>query len=93
MTTKKGEWNDWVGDLFSPAVDVTVKDLLGEDEKEEEETVIQSKIKHVSAFDPDAIRRVYERVHLMSVMDDEMKAQQQAKSQQAKGEGHRCHGI
>ncbi|XP_033760501.1 myosin-8-like isoform X2 [Pecten maximus] len=76
MATQQEEWNDWVGELFAPAVDVTVKDLLGE-KTPEEETVIKARIKHVSAFDPEAIRKVYERVRLMSVMDDEMKAQQQ----------------
>ncbi|XP_021351519.1 rho-associated protein kinase 2-like [Mizuhopecten yessoensis] len=80
MATQQKEWNDWVGELFAPAVDVTVKDLLGE-KTPEEETVIKSRIKHVSAFDPEAVRRVYERVHLMSVMDEEMKAQKQSEAE------------
>ncbi|XP_069104755.1 coiled-coil domain-containing protein 160 homolog [Argopecten irradians] len=80
MATQRKEWNDWVGELFAPAVDVSVKDLLGE-KTPEEETVIKAKIKHVSSFDPEAIRKVYERVRLMSVMDDEMKSQQQMETE------------
>ncbi|XP_060080355.1 myosin-4-like isoform X1 [Ylistrum balloti] len=80
MATNQKEWTDWVGELFPPAVDVTVKDLLGE-KTPEEETVIKARIKHVSAFNPEAIRQVYERVHLMSVMDEEMKSQQRLKTE------------
>ena len=67
------EWNDWVAELFAPSFDITVKDVL-EDKTDDAE--IKSKIKRVSAFDPEAIKKVYERVHMMTVLDEEMRRQQ-----------------
>ncbi|XP_052217807.1 probable inactive protein kinase DDB_G0270444 [Dreissena polymorpha] len=66
-----GEWKDWVGELFEPAFGATIEDLVaGEDEPKN-----KPRVKHMSVHDPEAIRKVYERVHMMAILDEEMRAQ------------------
>lgn len=77
--TTKGEWHDWVGELFEPVFGATIDDLVAH----EEEPDNKPKVKHISVYDPDAVRRVYEKVQVMTKLDEEMRRQQsrQAKKQ------------
>lgn len=83
MDTKKpkAEWHDWVGELFEPVFGATIDDLVAH----EEEPDNKPKIKHVSVYDPDAVRKVYEKVHMMTKLDEEMREQRrrQARRQEA----------
>ncbi|KAL3847670.1 hypothetical protein ACJMK2_018570 [Sinanodonta woodiana] len=79
----KQEWHDWVGELFEPHFGVTVESLLNKAIPANEESAIQSKVHYVAPFDADAIRNVYRKVHIMTVLDEEMRTQ---KWRQAKGE-------
>ncbi|KAK3589679.1 hypothetical protein CHS0354_015185 [Potamilus streckersoni] len=81
----KQEWHDWVGELFEPHFGITVESLLNKDTHVNEESAIQSKVHYVAPFDADAIRNVYRKVHMMTVLDEEMKTQ---KWRRAKGEHH-----
>lgn len=76
--TSQTQWRDWIGELFTPTLDVEVGELLG---NVEDEGPIQSKIKHVAAFDPEAIRQVYERVRVMMALDEEMKKSDKQRKQ------------
>lgn len=71
--SQTAEWHDWVGELFEPAFAATIEDLVAH----EEEPRNKPRIKHVSVYDPDAIRKVYEKVHMMTVLEEEMKKEQQ----------------
>lgn len=70
-STTKGEWHDWVGELFEPAFGATIDDLVAH----EEEAKNKPRVKHISVYDPEAVRKVYERVHMMTVLDEEMRRQ------------------
>ncbi|XP_052784734.1 uncharacterized protein PF3D7_1120000-like [Mya arenaria] len=65
------EWKDWVGELFEPIYGATIDDLVA-GEKEAEN---KPRVKHISVHDPEAVRKVYERVHMMTLLDEEMRAQ------------------
>ena len=60
---------DWILDLFSPSYAHAADVFEGKHEVKEE----GRKIKVVSAFDPESIKNVYERVHMMLKMDEEVK--------------------
>lgn len=77
--TSQTQWRDWVGELFTPTLDVEVEELLG---NVEDDSPIQSKIKHVAAFDPEAIKQVYERVRVMMALDEEMKKSDKQRKQE-----------
>ena len=64
------EWHDWVEELFSPSLDLEKETIM---EGVKKEGVVRSKIKRISMLDPETVREVYERVHMMSVMNEEMK--------------------
>ena len=64
------EWHDWVADLFSPSIDVGVEAILHGIDKD---NAVKSKIKRVSALDPEGVKKIYEKVHMMTVLDREMK--------------------
>ncbi|XP_045200205.2 cingulin-like [Mercenaria mercenaria] len=68
----KAEWHDWVGELFEPAFGATIEDLVAH----EEEPKNKPRVKHISVHDPEAVRKVYEKVHMMTVLDEEMRRQQ-----------------
>ena len=67
----KAEWHDWVGELFEPVFGATIEDLVAH----EEEPKNKPKVKHISVYDPDAIRKVYQKVHMMTKLDEEMREQ------------------
>lgn len=67
----KAEWHDWVGELFEPVFGATIDDLVAH----EEEPDNKPKIRHISVHDPDAVRKVYEKVHMMTKLDEEMREQ------------------
>lgn len=67
----KAEWHDWVGELFEPTFGATIEDLVAHDEDPEN----KPRVKHISVHDPDAVRKVYEKVHMMTVLEEEMKRQ------------------
>ncbi|XP_060563348.1 coiled-coil domain-containing protein 160 homolog isoform X2 [Ruditapes philippinarum] len=73
-TDKKpqAEWHDWVGDLFEPVFGATIEDLVSH----EEDPKNKPRVKHISVHDPEAVRKVYEKVHMMTVLDEEMRKQQ-----------------
>ena len=79
MNNTKTDWHDWVGELFEPAFGATIEDLVAH----EEEPQNKPRVKHVSVHDPDAIRKVYQKVHSMMKLDEEMRLQRnrQAKKQ------------
>lgn len=60
---------DWILDLFAPTYANAVDALEGKDAVAEE----SRKVKFVSAFDPESIRNVYERVHTMIKLDEALK--------------------
>ncbi|XP_048747603.2 uncharacterized protein LOC125659853 [Ostrea edulis] len=64
------EWHDWVNEIFSPALNLEKESIM---EGVNKDGVVKSKIKRVSVLDPETVQEVYERVHMMSVMNDEMK--------------------
>lgn len=64
------EWHDWVEELFSPSLNLEKEAIM---EGVNKETAVKSKIKRISMLDPETVREVYERVHMMSMMNDEMK--------------------
>ena len=74
--TKTKEWKDWIGELFTPSYDVTVDDILGGNH--EEKSTIKSKVKLVSALDPDTVKEVYERVRVTCVLAEEMRNKETA---------------
>ncbi|KAK3096178.1 hypothetical protein FSP39_024085 [Pinctada imbricata] len=80
MTSKErgGVWNDWVGDLFAPTIDLGVEDILQGVDKD---NAVKSKIKRVSVLDPERVKEIYERVHMMTVLDKEMKEKQTEKAE------------
>lgn len=65
------EWKDWIGELFTPSYDVTIDDMLGREE--EIQSSIKSKVKLVSALDPDTVKDVFERVRTTCIVAEEMK--------------------
>ncbi|KAL4219766.1 hypothetical protein ACF0H5_020179 [Mactra antiquata] len=66
-----GQWHDWVGDLFEPTFGATIDDLVAH----EEDADNKPRIKHISVHNPEAIRQVYEKVHMMTVLDEQMREQ------------------
>lgn len=70
MQTSK-QAGDWILDLFAPSF-ATAADVL---EGRKDCEVKESKIRYVSAFDPESLTKVYERVHMMLKMDEELKSQ------------------
>ncbi|XP_041347340.1 sodium channel and clathrin linker 1-like isoform X2 [Gigantopelta aegis] len=62
----------WIGELFQPSYNFTVDDILA---GKAEDVEIKSKIKLARAFDPAAIHEVYEKVRVMTAIDDELKLQ------------------
>jgi hypothetical protein len=64
------EWHDWVDELFSPSLNLEKESVM---EGVHKDGVVKSRIKRVSVLDPETVREVYERVHMMSVMNEEMK--------------------
>lgn len=69
---------DWILELFAPSYARAADVLEGKHEVKEE----GPRIKVVSALDPQSIHNVYERVHMMIKMDEELKKE---KEQAAKG--------
>lgn len=61
---------DWILELFAPSY-ASVSDALEINTIKNEE----SKVKFVSAYDPQSIKNVYERVHMMLALDAELKAE------------------
>ncbi|XP_071160202.1 tropomyosin alpha-1 chain-like [Mytilus edulis] len=82
MAKENNEWNDWIGELFTPSYDVTVEDML--DRPQDKETTIKSKVKLVSALDPDTIKDAFERVRVTCVLAEEMR-KKAAKQESPKG--------
>lgn len=82
MAKENNEWNDWIGELFTPSYDVTVEDML--DRPQDKETTIKSKVKLVSALDPDTIKDAFERVRVTCVLAEEMR-KKAAKQESSKG--------
>ena len=74
---------DWILELFAPTY-AHAADVL-EGKHEEEDT---PRVKIVSAFDPQSIKDVYDRVHMMIKMDEELK-KQKAQAAEA-GEAECC---
>lgn len=70
-TASKTSWHDWVGELFKPAFGATIEDLVAH----EEEPKNKPRVKHISVHDPEAVQQVYQRVHMMTVLDEEMRKQ------------------
>ncbi|KAK7090330.1 coiled-coil domain-containing protein 160-like isoform X2 [Littorina saxatilis] len=60
---------DWILELFSPTYANAAAVLDGKHEVTEE----GPRIKMVSAFDPQSIKNVYERVHMMIKLEEELK--------------------
>lgn len=57
-STTKGEWHDWVGELFEPAFGATIDDLVAH----EEEAKNKPRVKHISVYDPEAVRKVHNKI-------------------------------
>lgn len=74
------EWKDWIGELFTPSYDVTTEDMLGQ--TEDVPSSIKSKVKLVSALDPDTVKDVFERVRTTCVIAEEMKKKKETQIQQ-----------
>ncbi|XP_061183318.1 major antigen-like [Saccostrea echinata] len=64
------EWHDWVEELFSPSLNLEREAIM---EGVNKDSAVKSKIKRISVLDPETVREVYEKVHMMSMMNDEMK--------------------
>lgn len=62
---------DWILELFAPTYINAADVLEGKHEVVEE----APRLKIVSAFDPQSIKEVYDRVHMMIKMDEELKKQ------------------
>ncbi|XP_076435854.1 uncharacterized protein LOC143275549 [Babylonia areolata] len=60
---------DWILELFAPSYARAADVLEGKHEVKEE----ASRIRRVTAFDPQSIKNVYERVYTMIKMDEELK--------------------
>ena len=69
----------WIGELFQPTFNFTVDDILA---GKAEDVEIKSKIKLARAFDPEAIHEVYEKVRVMTALDEELKQQTLKREQQ-----------
>jgi hypothetical protein len=63
---------DWILELFAPHASVV--DILADQNKPKEDE--PRRIKIVSAFDPQSIKNIYERVHMMLKIDSEVKNEQ-----------------
>lgn len=68
-----GLWHDWVGELFEPIYGQTIEDLVAH----EEDHSNKPKIKHISVHDPEAIRQVYQKVHMMTKLEEEIRLEKQ----------------
>lgn len=71
---------DWILELFAPT-HTTAAGALEEQDVSGSDSV--RRVKFVSAFDPESIKNVYERVHMMIKMDEELKREARGEKKEA----------
>lgn len=69
----------WVESLFPPAYGVTLNDVMG-GRMPDDDDYESRRVQRVSAYNPEAIQNVYEKVRMTMALGEEIKKQHQQSS-------------